>query len=707
MVEFTILETPETNVDGQSKSQKKRARRKASRSKEVPTIHNESPTDTTKSANFQNDFCLVMVVRDEEPVITRCFDSIVNLFDSYVICDTGSLDNTIEVMQKYMDSHSKRGHIIQKEWKNFGYNKSYLLYQAYKNNLSQNAKYLMWLDADEVLLNSKTNEYLTLEDKSNLLATMDANPNVGIFQIITHNGTDRYPRWNFARNNQLYEWFLGAQECLEARNPATGTMYLYNIYDLARKEGNSSRDPSRVYKEIGWLLDDLASTDLRAKFDWLSEEERTPDPEKKAGYDCRITFYLGQTYECVGDYPNAIEYYKKRLDMGGYNQERYISMLKLCRIYKTLATVDPKNPIEELLNEAKKIIARANIEFPWRLEAFYEHMLLYDMTGSQDYKKAFAIAKISPIYSDPNPTDLFIESDVYEWKMLHNAAAIAYWAGVEESIVGLEWTNHLLLKKNPPDFILDQLRKNKNFLQEKIRESQIQKTLREIGALDFEKSSDATHSSNTLRNVASPRSLEIVTSPDNPIQLPHIVPINHVIIVDDFLPNPLAVRKLALGSEYPVTGNYPGARTTPYGHNDIKKMFEQILQRKITHWPTDSYNGSFQYTTRDMKSWIHRDCTDYAAVLYLTPNAPLNAGTRFYRHKITGAEYAPVDSDIEKILNNDSQDFSKWDVVDVVANKFNRLVMFDGRRSHMSDQYFGTCLENGRLFQTFFFDVEK
>ena len=66
-----------------------------------------------------------------------------------------------------------------------------------------------------------------------------------------------------------------------------------------------------------------------------------------------------------------------------------------------------------------------------------------------------------------------------------------------------------------------------------------------------------------------------------------------------------------------------------------------------------------------------------------------------------------------KILNNKaetdkySQDLTKWELVDRVGNVFNRLILFNSKRYHMSMDYFGDSKENGRLFQVFFFNTER
>ena len=121
------------------------------------------------------------------------------------------------------------------------------------------------------------------------------------------------------------------------------------------------------------------------------------------------------------------------------------------------------------------------------------------------------------------------------------------------------------------------------------------------------------------------------------------------------------------------------------------------------------YNGSFQYTTSRDRSWVHIDgFNNWAGVLYMTPNAPLSSGTAFYKFK-DGAT-CKRDADIlDNTSETDkySQDLTKWEQIDKVGNVFNRLILFNSNRYHMSLDYFGDSKENGRLFQVFFFSTEN
>ena len=104
----------------------------------------------------------------------------------------------------------------------------------------------------------------------------------------------------------------------------------------------------------------------------------------------------------------------------------------------------------------------------------------------------------------------------------------------------------------------------------------------------------------------------------------------NTLIIDDFYSNPEEVREFALSQDFNVDGNYPGHRTISFLTDDIKKSIQEIIRPfagEVTHWGGD-YSGSYQYTTAYDRSWIHSDSTTgWAAVLYLTPNAPVSSGT--------------------------------------------------------------------------------
>jgi len=194
----------------------------------------------------------------------------------------------------------------------------------------------------------------------------------------------------------------------------------------------------------------------------------------------------------------------------------------------------------------------------------------------------------------------------------------------------------------------------------------------------------------------------------------------NLMVIDNFYKNAQSTRDYILTQEFKVRGNYPGQRTTSRANQHLKEMIEGYIQHfagKIIDWPmpddgrnnNDTYNGAFQYTTSHDRTWIHNDgWNNWAGVLYLTPNAPVNSGTGIYRFKDGTRTVDEAEArGNKKIIDENSQDYNKWELVDKVGNVFNRLVLFNSKQYHASMDYFGTNKENGRLFQVFFFSTER
>jgi hypothetical protein len=141
-----------------------------------------------------------------------------------------------------------------------------------------------------------------------------------------------------------------------------------------------------------------------------------------------------------------------------------------------------------------------------------------------------------------------------------------------------------------------------------------------------------------------------------------------------------------------------------YRFPNLKTRFETILGHKIANWKEHGVNCCFQSCIAGEQLVYHFDTQQYAGILFLTPDAPPEAGTTFYRSKHT--KNMKVDGDYDKVFRTGVLDPSQFDVVDVVGNRYNRLVLFDAQMIHAASSYFGNNLQNGRLFQLFFFDLE-
>lgn len=190
-------------------------------------------------------------------------------------------------------------------------------------------------------------------------------------------------------------------------------------------------------------------------------------------------------------------------------------------------------------------------------------------------------------------------------------------------------------------------------------------------------------------------------------------------VVDDFLSNPDQVREYALGQTFFEGEGAVGWRTRKqFLFDGLKERFEAIIGKKIldhtpdgTGWFDVGINGRFQSCEAGTKMVYHCDKQQWAAVLYLTPDAPPQSGTSFYRHKVTKVRHSSeipwgTGKEFETFNQKTFVDPTPFERVDTVGNVYNRLVIFDGQLIHSGNDYFGWDIPSSRFFQIFFFDVE-
>lgn len=179
-----------------------------------------------------------------------------------------------------------------------------------------------------------------------------------------------------------------------------------------------------------------------------------------------------------------------------------------------------------------------------------------------------------------------------------------------------------------------------------------------------------------------------------------------IVVVDDFLPNPDEVRELALCQPFRAgPDDFKGKRTQQsFRTPELKTAFASLLGRDIARWSEYPMNGVFQTCVPTDPIVYHTDCQTHAATIYLTPDAPPDAGLSLYRSRQYKTRRPPTP--IPDDYFGGFYDPTKWELVDRIGNIYNRLVLWDGSLVHAASCYFGQGLQDSRLFQMFFFDAE-
>src|SRR5690242_3910273 len=161
-------------------------------------------------------------------------------------------------------------------------------------------------------------------------------------------------------------------------------------------------------------------------------------------------------------------------------------------------------------------------------------------------------------------------------------------------------------------------------------------------------------------------------------------------VIDNFYPDPDAVRELALRTTYQLQPGYVGYRSTkgyvaPGTVERIKEAFglERVILQPASGGATCFFHTLASGQLREAFH-AHIDCTRslkhplFNFVVYLTPNAPRDAGTGIYRHKETGIWQDPTTDDARKLrlsrtkirewLRREAGDPSRWELLDAAEN---------------------------------------
>lgn len=199
----------------------------------------------------------------------------------------------------------------------------------------------------------------------------------------------------------------------------------------------------------------------------------------------------------------------------------------------------------------------------------------------------------------------------------------------------------------------------------------------------------------------------------------------HVVTVDNFFDDPDEIRAIALAQEYVEDlRRYKGSRSTQkFLWPHLREEFGRLLGSQVTNWVNLDMNGCFQQTSyQDPLVW-HHDNQSYAAAVYLTPDAPPQSGTSFWRDRAHGCRRRPDHPFERQRLGGDEgvaaarsvvydpyniEHGDNWELMESIAGLYNRLVIWDAALFHSAttyDHFSADGTAPTRLVQLFFFDI--
>lgn len=338
-----------------------------------------------------------MIVKNEEATIRATLESVRPYVGWWTISDTGSTDTTKEIIREVMAGIP--GRLMDLPFVNFGHNRSEVL--AYARGRSQ---WIICLDADMTI---------AIEDGFQPDPAYEA-------LMIDFGWTGFENRLPLLIRGDLPWKSVGA---VHEYTTLPNRLYTSQPTDKVRitSHGSNRNSPE--------------------KFRWhaaLLEAELERDPG-----NARSTFYLAETYRHLGD-PRALEMYRKRASMVGYDQETFYARYQA-------ALAEPDWPTRQA-----ELIATWESR-PWRLEPLYS--LLRGLNERSQHWAAYSLASAIEWPKDGPDRDVtFVHKDVWSWGIDFERSIAAWWVGRQDESRQLS----LRLLQNPtlPSNVRDAVLRN-------------------------------------------------------------------------------------------------------------------------------------------------------------------------------------------------------------------------------------------------------
>ena len=355
-----------------------------------------------------------MIVKDEEHIIEETLSKLVKQikFSYWVICDTGSTDNTREIIKNFFKKEGTPGELLEHEWVDFGHNRTLALQGAYKK-----ADYIFIFDADD---------------------TIHGNVNIpkmfhDMYKMKFGSGFTYYrPLFITAHKKSKFVGVLHEYLALEEGTPSEGVIE-GEYYVESGKTGSRSRDSDKYLKDANIL------------------KEAYKKEVKEGGSLCgRYAFYCAQSFKDCNHIDESIEWYELVVEkLDNWNQEKYYSCLMLGQHYKK----------KENFQKSLEYFLKAEKFDPERSEGIIYAAELLNQTGI--HSLVILLYEKYKNYNKYPQQKLFLHQDCYKDIFEFNVSISAF--STNNSILKYSCIKTILLNNVATLEIIDRCFKNLRF----------------------------------------------------------------------------------------------------------------------------------------------------------------------------------------------------------------------------------------------------
>ena len=343
-----------------------------------------------------------MIIKNEAKNLNRLFSSLYKYIDYYVISDTGSTDNTVQLISELANKYNIKGFVTCDKWVDFAHNRNISLQNAVnaKNEGKHNCNWLLFIDADEELIvKNPLFKNNMKEDTSYMLYINDKGKCIRGRSIINIKNVKWY--WKGAIHNYI------TSDNTDIKFEFLDEVYIkYNDFEGSKSEGFINQI-DKVKKDIELIDEELIGV----------------LPTQKNFH--RFFQLANECFE-IKDFDNAIRNYEIICANNFEPEMLYEVNIKLGIVY-----FEKFKNIEKALEYFNKAIEIDNE----RKDAYYYLGKLYQ--NFSEYEKAIEFLNIADKLPFPKKSYYTFDLNIYTWKIKYDLLIIYKYLKNKEQCLSL------------------------------------------------------------------------------------------------------------------------------------------------------------------------------------------------------------------------------------------------------------------------------
>ena len=388
---------------------------------------------------------LVMIVHNEAESIAGTIESVLGVVDRYTILDTGSTDNTVELIKKTFGSTP--GDVFTEPFVDFATTRNRVIELEGTKSV-----FALMLSGDEYLRDGQSlRTFCEAHRDWDTWVAQGAKQEAYNMRILY--GHDVYDSTRVHRTDA--RWFY------------VGVTHEYMTN--ARKKVATVRAVD-ADGGIPKIFHDLSTSDPKKKARrWGIDRDLLIEEWKRNPNRTRTAFYLAQSYECLGDFEHAFQWYTTRWQLKGWNEEAYEARFRMARVSRHLKT--PAGGNRYSWPETQQMYLDAHAYLPKRIEPLYAiGHYYYHEVYPRNYQLAFIFLHRASMIPFPTDLRLFLDKTVYHFKVPDLLGIVAYYT--KDNAIGRKYVIKAL-KVRPSDA---RLLKNLKFFNMRMNRADTDKT---------------------------------------------------------------------------------------------------------------------------------------------------------------------------------------------------------------------------------------